>query len=885
MQVVAAVLCIPGCLNSEKNKATSVRLASLKPVFAIQPSSSMQIDRTSGGKSLQIGDRRFSFGISVSDTSEVTYILNGRYSRFDAWAGVDANELPHNTRTAIFQVFGDGNRLFDSGPMNADTAARNIGLDVSNIRELQLTVVNGGDGKVSHADWAQPTLTPVKLFGPDKSSELAYEISGGGLTLRLDTNGEIVGLKIGKDGREVPFSGGTRLVQCGQMHPSQVQRLPDGAVLVTRIVEDSNGNACSISDRFSPTADSIRWDVDIYGEGKPWSTSIITGLRWPVTKNTKYWTTWSDPDMTARGWREPSIDRPPWHDPLEARAFADTARWYGGNPIVIEPPISGDSFSVPLLSILEPDCGTGFSFIHSPEDSVFQMRLVTAADGHIEFQHRYHRLGAGNHVRFSMDLVGHAADWRGGLAWMSKRYADYFEPAVAKAYEVQGCGAYSAWEGDLDADKLKKMAFSFNWKASFDFPYMGMFLPPVDEWPAFGSSEIARRWAPPQYLPRSKQQLNDYSRRMRQYGFHVLNYFSATEFGAMVKNAADVNWGTPEEDVWKNCTDFLYRKIADGVLYNEKGDYYRTWGLAVVMDCGARDYQKFLLEQAQSHIDTLPESSGICIDRMDWLRLFNTRADDGISWYNNKPARSLLVSWTQFMDKLGPMMHKNDKVIFLNPLGSMRLDMMHHGDGIYSEHNETGPALNASALLGIFKPIIAWTTSQKSLEPSPDVFFQRLLYLGVFPTAPLPANDHTIRPSEFADRWYLAYGPLFNQLKGRQWVLDTDVLRVQDNAAKANIFEVPGGYAIPVVLADPNTRQATIQLSSQGRFSAAGNYKFEVLQPGVETPITIEPSSTRDSLKLQVPLHSGCAMVRMTVNPHIYPDGQPRHLDRRQRNL
>ncbi len=32
---------------------------------------------------------------------------------------------------------------------------------------------------------------------------------------------------------------------------------------------------------------------------------------------------------------------------------------------------------------------------------------------------------------------------------------------------------------DLDVETLNKMAFVFNWKASFDFPYMGMFLPPV----------------------------------------------------------------------------------------------------------------------------------------------------------------------------------------------------------------------------------------------------------------------------------------------------------------------------------------------------------------------------------------------------------------------
>ena len=44
---------------------------------------------------------------------------------------------------------------------------------------------------------------------------------------------------------------------------------------------------------------------------------------------------------------------------------------------------------------------------------------------------------------------------------------------------MAGCGAYATDIAIDDAERLSRMAFRVNWKASFDFPYMGMFIPPV----------------------------------------------------------------------------------------------------------------------------------------------------------------------------------------------------------------------------------------------------------------------------------------------------------------------------------------------------------------------------------------------------------------------
>ena len=84
-------------------------------------------------------------------------------------------------------------------------------------------------------------------------------------------------------------------------------------------------------------------------------------------------------------------------------------------------------------------------------------------------------------LKFSYDIVIHEADWRGGLRWMSSTYPEYFNPVNSVADEMAGTGGYSDSDVDFDVEKMKKMSFSVNWRASFDFPYMGMFIPPVSQ--------------------------------------------------------------------------------------------------------------------------------------------------------------------------------------------------------------------------------------------------------------------------------------------------------------------------------------------------------------------------------------------------------------------
>ena len=212
------------------------------------------------------------------------------------------------------------------------------------------------------------------------------------------------------------------------------------------------------------------------------------------------------------------------------------------------------------------------------------------------------------------------------------------------------------------------------------------------------------------------------------------------------------------------------------------------------------------------------------------------------------------------MSQLGPVMHKADKVIYCNFM-IMRLELGRELDGIYTEFGNNGNALNASALLGTRKPVVAWTYNETLRQPNPDAFMQRHLYLGAFPTAPYPNNNHCINPEPEADRHYLDYGPLLQAMRGKKWVLTPHCVETSTPGVKANLFQVPGGYALPVTFGG-SAETATVHVRNLKGLAKA---KCQALLPGADSAVPI-PTTFKDGvLELQIPLKRGCAMVRITL--------------------
>jgi len=888
-----ALFCLFGVLSlpfTVHASEATIALGSLFPESSRQGWGTLNTDKSVSGTPLSVGGKRFEHGLGTHAQSEIVYDLEEMSVKaFTAMVGADDALKDHpdvKKASMVFQVYVDGVSKFDSGVMHIGDQAKPVNVDLTGAKILKLVVTDAGDGvSCDHADWAEAVLVGKRSEVGGQRSEAKYEVRAKGISLRLGKSGAIVDVRVGDGGVTWPVSGETRLK--GFRADDEVKVTSScfrDKVTFSSRQKDSQGRTCIVINRFTPDNDAILWEVEITSPDAFWTTPIVSSLQCDKPEEKLIWTAWGSPDfsgtqltpeLTARVQASKASVSGSWSDPLVPVGFLNR-NWHYGNTAQVCP-VGGDYIVSPLFTMLEPSSDTGLSLVLSPDDTLLAMDLNVSSTGQVMYSRSNHRLGGGKTVNFTMHLVPHEASWRGGLRFLTNRYPQYFEAPNPRAHKVAGCGAYSICEAPIDVAKFKQMAFGFNWKLSDDFPYMGMFLPPVKSADEKWTRSCGEPCPPGKGRETCTRQMNDYARYMKTNGFAVLSYFNVTEYGKNVNpRQGELPPGkAADPDLWKDGSAYMKTKLPNawlkvaadkhsefgsiGLAGGSKGLMSNCYGAAIV-DPGDPDYINFICEQAARNIKWLPDTDGICIDRTDWLRFYNITADDGVSWPDGRAARSLYRSWADLMAQMGPLMHKADKVIFCN-LMAMRLELSRELDGIYTEFGQSGNALNGSALIGIRKPVVAWTYNETLNEPGPDAFMQRHLHLGAFPTAPYPYNNHCINPSPSADRLYLDYGPLLEAMRGKKWVLVPHCAETITPGVKVNLFEIPGGYAMPVTFGGTNlTAEASVR-NVKGLKSA----KCEVIHPGEEKPVMLTPVFKDEVLALSVPLKRSCAMVKLMI--------------------
>jgi hypothetical protein len=699
------------------------------------------------------------------------------------------------------------------------------------------------------------------------SAGAQYQVASRNLTLRFDAQGNIVGSWLGPQKLPRALTGNSTLEGCRAGVPATAQRLKAGGVEFFSPLLCAEGRQGTMVQRFLPRDGSIRWEMQVTFAGPPWTTPATTTLKWTGADEARFWTAWMGGD-----------DK--WEDPLESRPFAKASWDYG--------PYFGKGISIPLASILEPQADIGLSLVLSPEDPLLTVALSTGADGAVTFRRTNSRLGSGRAVTFAADLVPHEADWRGGLRWAVHRYPAFFDPPNPHAAAMAGTGAYPTWFGPEDAQALKRMAFRIFWAASYDFPYFGMWLPPVGDAETWRVPVLDRDLSKLPYRPSemSIAQLEDRARRVRAAGFYLLNYFNCSEFQGQLK-ATDIDAGSiPEEQLWKDPDGFLNRKLADGVWRDASGrESYGGWNGTIITDPAGPHFQAYLLDQARWHNRKIPDAAGLCMDRMWWasgslkgkwaMETVDFGGDDGVGWYNGLHGRHFSESFKQFLSQLGAVMHGADKVIFYNSCMAYRIDCYRDVDGFFDEawpgnEKRAFPHLNGVALLALRKPATLWTSNGTWIKDDPDAFFQRYLYLGVYPSAPHSQNDHMIQPDPSVEAQYAAYGPLMDAMRGKKWVLEAHCIEVAGGKAKANLFAVPSGWVAPIAFG-PQEGTVTVvlrNLPGLGANRLGEPLHCDALLPGVPQPQSVQSAFKHGALEIQVPLKRGCAMLRIR-NAHV----------------
>jgi alpha-galactosidase len=147
--VVSVVMMAAACCNA----AEVVELARLDLTKMSSGWGRPLADQSVTGKTLSIDGTKYDRGVGTHAASVLHVELDGRARHFKAHVGVD--DATQGRGTVRFRVYGDGQKLFDSGLVKGGQPARPVEVSLGGVKQLMLMVTSGSDGvDFDHADWA-----------------------------------------------------------------------------------------------------------------------------------------------------------------------------------------------------------------------------------------------------------------------------------------------------------------------------------------------------------------------------------------------------------------------------------------------------------------------------------------------------------------------------------------------------------------------------------------------------------------------------------------------------------------------------------------------------------------------------------------------------------
>ena len=125
-------------------------------------------------ESIKIGSDTFDKGFAVypqsadnlGQVSELYFDVSGMDAKtFTAKVGLNNAD---NTNGAVFRVYADGQKVYESDTVTGETKAVDVSADITGANLVTLTVYNNGDNAGDNAVWAQPKLS----LNSDKSTHV-----------------------------------------------------------------------------------------------------------------------------------------------------------------------------------------------------------------------------------------------------------------------------------------------------------------------------------------------------------------------------------------------------------------------------------------------------------------------------------------------------------------------------------------------------------------------------------------------------------------------------------------------------------------------------------------------------------------------------------------
>lgn len=155
-------------------------LSNMVACTAINGLGAVKYDQSIDGAPIKLRGVTYAKGIGCHANSEITYKLNGNFSRFITDIGIDDEIAPPPTRGSVyFRVYADNALRYESPLLTNVSPTIKLNIDVTGVQELKLITNQGPDNfNFDHTDWAGARLHCVDNQAPTIPQNLSVSQVG-----------------------------------------------------------------------------------------------------------------------------------------------------------------------------------------------------------------------------------------------------------------------------------------------------------------------------------------------------------------------------------------------------------------------------------------------------------------------------------------------------------------------------------------------------------------------------------------------------------------------------------------------------------------------------------------------------------------------------------
>src|SRR2546427_778532 len=111
-------------------------------------------------------------GFGAHAPSAIEFRPDGACQSFTADVGVD--DEVGTLGSVLFQVWGDGQKLYEGRAMNGETPTENVNVSIAGTRSLRLQIVSVDSTADDHADWANPRIACADRSPPNQPPQARF---------------------------------------------------------------------------------------------------------------------------------------------------------------------------------------------------------------------------------------------------------------------------------------------------------------------------------------------------------------------------------------------------------------------------------------------------------------------------------------------------------------------------------------------------------------------------------------------------------------------------------------------------------------------------------------------------------------------------------------